>query len=289
MKRLLPLFLIFMVTSAQVKWEKFMCCNTPAAGGCAQATAWLARVTVDATHQTAYTNFICGGVTDGWWAKMDVVQIYATDTSANALLNVVGNYSNGTLTGTTFTANTGFTGVNASVADFIDTNFNPTSNSSTACSGVPCFTQNSAHVGVYSATNIGSGGPAAGVFQTGVSETDLFPEFLDGNSYFRINDGTASGGTANADSSGFYVETRSGVSASLGYRNGSLFATLNQTSGSLVNGNIYGLTFNNVGVGANGGWAGTLELLTIGSNLSATDISNLNTRFATYRTAVGAP
>ncbi len=31
MKRIIPLFLIFMLTSAQVKWEKFMCCTSAAA------------------------------------------------------------------------------------------------------------------------------------------------------------------------------------------------------------------------------------------------------------------
>lgn len=116
-----------------------------AAGGCSEATAYLARLTTPTgTETTAFSNFICGMVTDGTWATTDVLYLIAnTSGTNNHLVNAVGNYSNASVS-TSPTCNssndTGCTG-NGST-QFINTNHTPSSNSSTACSGSPCYALN---------------------------------------------------------------------------------------------------------------------------------------------------
>ena len=84
---------------------------------CSQATAFLARN--GNANAAATTAFICGGVTDGWWSKWDILYLHATDTSAHALLNLESTSYTGALVATnpTFTANQGFTGNASGVVD----------------------------------------------------------------------------------------------------------------------------------------------------------------------------
>ncbi len=114
--------LFFIVPAAsQFNGCPFGFCSPPTvASSCSQATAFLARN--GNANSSATTAFICGGVSDGWWSKWDVLYIHATDTSAHALLNWTSSGFTGALIATalTFTANQGFTG-NASGA--IDTGF----------------------------------------------------------------------------------------------------------------------------------------------------------------------
>ena len=55
-----------------------------------QYTAFIARTSgLDAGHLAAYATLIDGLVTDGLWSKFDALWIMATDTAANARLNLV--------------------------------------------------------------------------------------------------------------------------------------------------------------------------------------------------------
>jgi hypothetical protein len=66
--------------------------STPTNPNAPQTTAFLARAnavtTLDGTHTAAYTALINGGVADGWFQKMDMLMIYATQSSGVALLNL---------------------------------------------------------------------------------------------------------------------------------------------------------------------------------------------------------
>src|SRR2546430_1348992 len=80
-------------------------------GGGSHAAAFLARTSgLDGTHTTAYTDFINGLDTDSLFSKFDLIQIYATQDSTTALLNLVSTSFNATpLNSPTFTADRGFT------------------------------------------------------------------------------------------------------------------------------------------------------------------------------------
>ncbi len=91
-------------------------CSVVVPSGCSQATAFLARN--GNANAAATTTFICGGVTDGWWPKWDILYIHGTDTSAHALLNWVSSSFNETNSGSlSFVANQGFTGDGTNALD----------------------------------------------------------------------------------------------------------------------------------------------------------------------------
>jgi hypothetical protein len=258
------------------------CAVTCTAAACSQATAFIARTSgsPSTAQKNAWTAFICGGVTDGWWAKMDVVQLYASSTQANALLNLVSSSFNATaVSSPTFTANNGFNPTNT--PSYIDSGFNPTTASIN-------LTQNAAH---YSACSIETGGSDYGLalwaFNSGSTsdQTNLFPKYSDGNTYSRLNDGVASSGNANAgNTTGYWGSNRSGVSASQAYLGGSVIFSPNATSGSIVNADIL------LGSSSNGtpqaGYEGLIMAFTAGGALLSADWSNLYSRLHTYNMTI---
>src|SRR5262245_58714994 len=94
-----------------------------------EAAQFLARTSgLDTAHTNAYTALIDGLVADGIWSKLDLLHIYATQDSTNALLNLISSSFTGITHGSpTFTADRGFTGVSGSSTVYIDTQFNPNS------------------------------------------------------------------------------------------------------------------------------------------------------------------
>ncbi len=257
----------------------------------AEAAAFLARTTgLDGTHTSAYTALINGLVSDGIWSKFDVLRIYATQDSTTALLNLVSTNYLGVAHGSpTFTADAGFTGVDASTTVYIDDQFNP----STAIS--PQYVQDSAHLSAWNVTNIatasgnyfiGANGPSGGFHQGSI----LAKYSGDGKAYFRINvvapTGTQS--VTNSDASGHYIGNRDTSSTVQGYRNGSnIISETGQTSVSVSTRGILNLAWNNDGTVA--GSAGQIAMVSIGSSLSPTDAGNFYTRLRTYMTTVGVP
>ncbi len=146
--------------------------------GCSQATTFISRTSgLSGTETTAYTNLICGLVTDGvitgtvngansgagaCGSTLDALYIFATNTTTTANLNLCGtSYGLTTTAAPSFTADQGYTG--NGTTQFLSTNFNP--NTATT----PNYVLNSASLGAYVRTNrttaqnyvsIGAGGTA---------------------------------------------------------------------------------------------------------------------------------
>ncbi len=262
--------------------------GSPPVGSCTQSSNFFARAgTLDATHFTAYDNLICGLVSDGVWSKLDVLQIYATQNSTMALLSLVSSTYNGTIHGSpTFTADRGFTGVDASATDFIYSNFNPLTATS------PLYVQNSAHISAWALTNVtssSSGGSVIGANNLPPIQSNIFPKFSDGNVYFRIN-GSNIAGIANANAIGHYIANRSGSNALQGYKNGSSILTDSTASVAPANAQFLVLAQADVaGAIPDQGSGLQIAQMSIGSSLSATDATNFYNRLRTYLTAVGVP
>jgi hypothetical protein len=91
------------------------------ASGCSEATVFLARTSgLDATHTTAYTDLICGMVTDGIWAKADALYIEATQDSTTSRLNIKStSFSPLTTSGGTLLGDPVYTGDNVGTGDLI--------------------------------------------------------------------------------------------------------------------------------------------------------------------------
>ncbi len=291
MKRIIPLFLILMLTSAQVKWEKFMCCGGTAAPSCdathGQGGTYLARTTIT-TNATNVANYICGLVsaglitgnltTTGCGSLFDGLYIFATDTSADADLNVCSNTNYNLTEHNTpiFTANTGWVG-NAGT-QYLDTGFNPTTASA------PNYTQNNSHMSVWVSTNNVNNDPKMGAFQTGVSFSDIYTNFA-GNSYFRINDGTASGADGTTFT-GHYVATRISGTTGVGYVNAVNQSIPAAASGTPPNENIYILNENQDGSPSANATKDNIMVASFGANLTSGQVSTFCNLTNVYLTAV---
>ena len=252
----------------------------------AEATAFLARTSgLDATHTSAYAALIDGLVADGVWPKFDVLHIYATQNTATAQLNLVSSSYPATLGGSiTFTADRGYTGDDGGQATFINTGFNP------ATAPSPKYVQNSAHLSAWSLTSTppSSGNPIMGY--RGASINTLIYPVTGGNvAYFIINNAYGAN-VANANSLGHYIATRSAFNSVLGYRNGASFYTGSEASGAVQNINIFVLSdFNSNSGGHVESSALQTAMASIGSSLTAIDVTNFYNRLRTYMTAVGVP
>lgn len=259
------------------------------------ATAFIARTSgLDATHTAAYKALLNGLTTDGLFNSdgtssiFDALYIIATQDEATAVLNLVSTSFGITKNGTpNFTADTGYLGTDsASPSNFLDTGFNPSTASS------PKYTQNSAHLSAWSLTNATptNGGAIIGLNAADtVIQSNIFPRFSDGNLYGRIDDVSASSGSAVADSLGHFAVVRTDSTHSQTYKEGSLVANPNAVSAVIQNGNIYVLAINRIGTGAINGGGYRIAASSIGAALTATQVSNFRDRVRTYLTSVGVP
>ena len=251
----------------------------PGVSSCAQSTAFLARTSgLDATHTSAYANLICGLVTDGVWAKLDVLYTFATQDSATALLNLVSTSFAATVVGTpTFAADGGYTGTAAVSPDvhYLESNFNPTD-----AGGL--FAQDSAHASMWSGIPHYDAAPMLGQFSSPGS-LDMYL-YTDNNFYARINDAESDAGVSDTTGGvGFYLGTRTATTVTQKYVNGVAAGppTANPSTG-LLDDRIKILGQNNLTS------LFQAKAASFGGALTATDVAKFYNRLHTYLHAVGA-
>lgn len=257
--------------------------------GCATATAFLNRTSgLDAAHISAYTNLICGLVSDGVWSLLDALYVFATKDTTTAKLNLVSSSFTATESGAgtalTFTADRGYInpGPTGGNVRFLNTNYNPT----TAAGN---FVQNAAHVSAWSANSSTTtdGQPIFSYNDGGGAQTNMYLKFTDNNMYSRCNDAAGSAGFANSNRQGFWLSNRSSSTARQVYLNGAVASALGaNTSGAPVNTNFLFLTD---GQGVSSDIQDTVSAGSIGGNLSAANVTLFYNRLRTYMTAVGVP
>ena len=233
-----------------------------------ESSNFLARTSgLNNTHKTRYDALISGLVTDGDYTKLDVLYVWATDTTTNALLNLAPNASyNGTVVGTptSFTADVGYTGDGSTFA--IDSHFNPNTASS------PQYTQNSASLGAYVLTNVTSGGSIISVVGAQVGAADAgFGPFYFGTALYKVNEYTTKS-PSTSTSQGQWIATRtaaSGAGSTSVYLNGNTtaFDTDTVASTGVPNTNFYFFSSNNGAV--SNASAAQMSAGFIGSGLSS--------------------
>jgi hypothetical protein len=287
MKRLIGAVIgvFFVLAAVAVRAAGWLPLVSTPAGGCSQATTYNAALD-SSQNSAAVTTLICGLVTDGVFAKLDVLYLFAINSQVNALVNAVspGTF-NGTANGSpTFSANNGFTGVAASTTVYIDTGFNPNTQS-----GSSKFALASAHVSCWSFTNVGAGidgHPCIGETGVGANVGSIVqPHYLDNNFYVEINSAQFSP-AANANSTGHYIGNISASGAQQGYKNGALAGSGTGATTTLGNADIVVLASNNSGTGVSSGSPMQISMASIGGSLSSTDVTNFYNRLCTYLTTV---
>jgi hypothetical protein len=279
MKRLLAALigLCLIATGASAYWQSRVQVAISAGGGCAEATALLARN--GGVNSADTTTLICGLVTDGVWAKLDALYVFATDTSAHALLNWVSSTvaTPATASGTiTFTAaGSGSCGFAATTnSGSIDTGFNPTTATS------PNFVANSNSVGVWD-NAAGAGDTAAFNAIYGTSNNN------GGTNHIAVTSGSildvslsalsTQGGfnPANTVAAGYYSASVTGASTRPLYKNGGALTPPVVGTQAINNGNI---TFPYSQFPS----SDPVCAAHIGGGLTATDETNLYSRLHLY-------
>ena len=265
----------------------------PVASGCSQATTFLARTSgLNSTYQSAYTNLICGLVTDGvitgnlsttgCGAPFDALYVFASEDGTNALLNLCSsNYNATAVASPTFTSASGYAGV--ATGSGIDSGFTPSTASS------PNYIQNSAHIAFWSLTDQETVN-SQGVFLGSSVSAQVFPRYTDGNVYCDVNDTQATGDRvieSTPDSLGLYVCDRTSSSTLSIYKGTTLLGTASASTSSVVpDVDIYFAATNNVGViDAD---PRIIAMASIGADITAA-IPSIHTRFCAYLTAIGSP
>lgn len=181
---------------------------------------------------------ICGMVTDGDWANLDVLYIFAAPDSTTAALSLVSSTFNGTTSGTpgAFNAYQGWTGSNSGS---FQVDVGP-------ANGFTNYKQNSAGFGLYdrssrtSTNNFAEAGEFAG-------NVDMLLQVkaAAGLAYDVTANNFNNSGITNANAQGQYVALRTGSTATAVYKNGSgtpLSSNSSDTSASL--GSTHILVFN---------------------------------------------
>ena len=243
-----------------------------AGGGCSQATAFLARVTT--TNTTAYTTMICGMVTDGTWAKFDALYIFATDSAANALTNLISSsYPLTAVSSPTFTAASGY--VSNGTSSYITS----TLNYSTATN----YTQNAGALLAWAtggATN--DNGCVVGVVG------GAFSDYLQPFNFGSVAAGSVNGATAAsktvANATGLVSISRTSSANVDVYKNGSTLGSTASASATRNNNTMTILAC----AAASSFYAENVGMAGVAGSLSSTDQSNIYSRIHTFLHTINA-
>jgi len=230
---------------------------------------------VNDTRIAAVNTLIGGLKTDGVWTKLDRLWLFAADSQASALVDLVARSKATAVSSPTFTVDRGFTGNGTS--SYIDSNFNPTTASS------PQFLQNSANMFAWSNT---SGQDAGGLCGT-LANTDIriFPRYTDDVAYWSCNDAAGTGLASATGATGLYLANRTASNAETLDLNGSQIDSKSASSTAPASGDFTVLR------GSGGSSLSTRQACCFGfgGSLLSGDRTSLYSRLRTYMTAVGVP
>jgi hypothetical protein len=251
-----------------------------------EGNAFLARLTgsPDNTHLTAYCTLIDGLVTDGVWTKLDALYMFAADTSANGLLNLVSGSTNATNSSTTFTADAGFQG--SGTNQYVNTTVNPATTTQ--------FTQNSGHFSVWGKNSAPSNsGCCSGYINSGPTDgTHITVGNGSGGSSVVINNtwNTSLNGSAATPGNRHIIANRSASNARQVYENGSSANSDTQASTAIPTGLSFWIGCRNFNGGSNQCNDQQWMMASVGASLNGTEAGNFYARVHTYlQTIAGIP
>lgn len=256
----------------------------PAASGCAAASAFLARSSgLDALHQVAYINLICGLVADGVWIFLDAVYVLATTNTTTALLNLVSTSFPLTVNGApTFTADSGYVG---GAGKWLDTGFNPSSATN------PNYTRMSACAFLWTLDTLASGNDYGAAFgyaaDASHDHVNIYPHFSDNNYYWAANNNAIVSNTAFTAGTHFIGWTRADNSTTLGWQT-TTSASFSVSTDVLLNSNFIVLSDTNNG--SKRPFSANVAFACFGANLTVGQQTSLYNRVHTYMQKIaGAP
>lgn len=245
----------------------------------AATTAFLARTSgLDATHIAAYKALINGLVADGVWAKLDLLQIYATQDQTTANLNLIStSFTASPQNAPTWGADVGYT---TAAGKWVDCNWNPATDAIQ-------FSQDACHICVWSGTSGRQTNAALGLKTTTNGQLRIGLRSNPSDTAFAVmNDTSAVTSPASLDGSGFFVGVRKDANTKQLFRNGS------QMGGDITRSSLTPQSFTLQTAGDNVNSANSTAMIVraagAGGLLTPTDVSNYYSRISTFMSAVGA-
>ena len=212
----------------------------------------------------------------GVWQKLDMLQVYAADAQANALLNwISSSYNASVVNSPTFTTDRGFTSVSGT-SSYVASGYTPSSG--------PKWGQNDHAFGRWMRTGPGGAGMDFGAYETATLRSATIQS--DASGVYIVGDsGTAQSVTANPI--GSVVGVRSASGSFDIYKNGAFVTNVSAASRSGTTLEMFVGAYNFDGV------AGTysqnqIGAVWVGQALNSTEIAALHTALQNYMTGVGA-
>jgi len=242
-----------------------------------QALALFARMspTPSPARKVLINQTIAALIGAGVWTKLDVLQIYAADAQANALLNwISSSYNSTAVNSPTFTADRGFTG--DGVSAYLNTGY--------AASSGPKWGQNDHSFGRWLRTGPGGGGMDLGAYEVGTLKSAYINSNVTG-SYISLDSGTQQ--LISSSPIGSVTINRSSSGSFDIYKSGTFVSNVSAVSRGGSTLNMYVLAYNFDAVAATFS-TNQIGAIYIGQALSAGEISALHTALQNYMTGVGA-
>lgn len=211
----------------------------------------------------------------GVWAKFDCLYLLAAADAQAASVNWKAPASFAINAGgaLTFTADRGVAG--DGTTGFCDSNFNPTT------APTPQFTQNSAHLGFWSRTDLPNGAGAS--YEVGNGNSRIARNGADSTAVGNPSNGGTKTLVSGAAFPGHVMYSRTAAGAWKGYRNGGGALTGSDASAAPSNANIYINRVNGFGFGVN-----QIAAAHWGSQFNDAQALACYTALQNYMTAVGA-
>jgi len=242
-----------------------------------QALALFARMspTPSPSRKVYINRLISSLVGAGVWSKLDMLQVYAADAQANALLNWVStSYNASAVSSPTFTADRGFTGNGSS--SYLDTGYN-----ASLASG---WTQNSHTFGRWLRSGT-AGGTDFGAEDTLNLRGGYIQSNIGVDNYVTYDSGTTD--SQSTSPIGNITVTRSIAGSFDVYKDGVFVTTKSAASRQAANLNMYALCRNLDSV-ASGFSDSQTMFVYAGAGMTGADILALQNALQAYKTAVGA-
>jgi hypothetical protein len=281
----LALAFFFSLSTAFAQGLPFPGPGTPASagGGCSQATSFVSRASLTGSDVTNYTNFICSLVTNGVWAKLDVLYVLAAPNATVANLNLLSSLYTATPTNSpTFTAYSGYNGDGST--SYIDSNWN-------VATAPVNYTDNAASIFAWSGSNTRTdSAPIVGTEANGVYSAYINPWNASLNNVSHALNSVPTNAFAPGQANGLFTLSRASSASYVVYLNSSALGTQTAASVALpLGGDFWICGANGRGLGSNAYSNRIVTMAGWGGTLTATDVANLYSAGSTYLTAVGAP
>jgi hypothetical protein len=249
----------------------------------ADASALFARFTTPPTdaRKALINTMILSLKTASVWSKLDALYVLAAADSQAARQNWIQNLYNATaVSSPTFTADRGYQGDGAS--SYLTTGFTPSSAVS------PKYVQNSAHLSVWSRTDVESSGVIMGARTGAFSNQALIQPRVTGSVLVgRINQNGNGANLTNGNSSGHIISNRTDSANRKGFRNGVSLGSLAEATNAVPTAAIFVGAYSDNGTpGGFGTWQ--IAASSIGASLSDAEALAFYNALQTYMTAVGA-